>query len=109
MPNAWIEHVKDFANRTGKSYGCAISDPDCKASYVKPPRKARTPKQPKESKARAPRKPRTPKQPKSIQERLQERIEKIQSSGSKPFTQGQQQIKDRLLYRILKNRMDRGL
>jgi hypothetical protein len=58
MPgNRWIEHVKDFANRTGKSYGCAVSDPDCKASYVKAPR-ASTAK-PRTSRAPKPDKPMT--------------------------------------------------
>ena len=36
--NRWVTHVKEFSKRTGKSYGCAISDPECKASYVKAPR-----------------------------------------------------------------------
>ena len=102
MVNKWIQHIKDFAARTGKSYGCAITDPECKASYVKEPRvprKARTPKQPKESKARAPRKPRTPKQPKSIQERLQERIEKNRMN-SKPLTEKQLLMKQELENRI---------
>jgi hypothetical protein len=48
MPgNKWVEHVKEFSKRTGKTYGCAISDPECKASYVKTPAKARAPKKPK--------------------------------------------------------------
>lgn len=107
--NRWVAHVKEFSKRTGKTYGCAISDPECKASYVKAPkapRKTRTPKQPKE---KAPRKTRTPKQTKSIQERLQEKIEKIRMKGSTPFTEEQQKIKDRILLRILKNRGDKGL
>ena len=32
MSNEWIEHVK-FARENNMSYGCAISDPRCKASY----------------------------------------------------------------------------
>jgi hypothetical protein len=55
MPNAWITHVKDFSKRTGKTYGCSISDPECKASYVKasrPPRKAKASKNPKSPKKR---------------------------------------------------------
>ena len=40
MPNAWIIHVKDFAQRNGLSYGCAMSDPNCRTEYRK------TPKQP---------------------------------------------------------------
>ena len=35
MPNAWITHVKKFAQENNKSYGCAISDPACKSSYEK--------------------------------------------------------------------------
>ena len=45
--NRWITHVKEFSKRTGKSYGCAISDPECKASYVKAPTKARASRAPK--------------------------------------------------------------
>lgn len=33
MPNAWVEHVKEFARKKGVSYGCAISDPECKSTY----------------------------------------------------------------------------
>ena len=35
MPNAWVLHVKKFAQEHNKSYGCAISDPLCKSTYVK--------------------------------------------------------------------------
>jgi hypothetical protein len=35
MPNAWVQHVKKFALKNNKSYGCAISDPECKQSYKK--------------------------------------------------------------------------
>ena len=35
MSNKWIEHVKDFAKQNSVSYGCAISMPECKASYKK--------------------------------------------------------------------------
>jgi hypothetical protein len=42
--NKWVQHVKDFANRTGKTYGCAISDPECKASYAKASPKPKTSK-----------------------------------------------------------------
>ena len=30
---AWTEHIKDFAKRKGITYGCALSDADCKAEY----------------------------------------------------------------------------
>jgi hypothetical protein len=101
--NRWVAHVKEFSKRTGKTYGCAISDPECKASYVKAPkapRKARTPKQPKEPKApRAPRKARTPKQSKSIRERLQERIEKNRMNST-PLTEKQLMMKQDMESRI---------
>jgi hypothetical protein len=29
----WTDHVKSWAAANNKSYGCAISDPRCKASY----------------------------------------------------------------------------
>lgn len=37
MVNPWIEHIKRYAKETGKSYGCALSDPECKASYKQKP------------------------------------------------------------------------
>ncbi len=33
MVNAWVEHIKRFARANGKSYGCALSDPQCRATY----------------------------------------------------------------------------
>ncbi len=33
MPNAWISHIKEWAIRNGVSYGCALTKPECKASY----------------------------------------------------------------------------
>jgi hypothetical protein len=33
MANAWVEHIRKFARENGKTYGCALSDPACKASY----------------------------------------------------------------------------
>lgn len=38
MANAWVEHIKRFARDKGMTYGCALSDPECKATYKKPPR-----------------------------------------------------------------------
>ena len=35
MPNAWVIHVKKWSAANNKSYGCAVSDPDCKSSYKK--------------------------------------------------------------------------
>jgi hypothetical protein len=49
MANAWVEHVRKFASKNGISYGCAVSDPECKASYHKQKarnaKKTRTPAQ----------------------------------------------------------------
>lgn len=36
MPNAWVSHIKTWARQNGKSYGCAMTDPRCKASYKAP-------------------------------------------------------------------------
>jgi hypothetical protein len=33
MVNPWIQHIKQYAKESGKSYGCALSDPECKSSY----------------------------------------------------------------------------
>ena len=49
MPNAWVEHVRKFAAKRGMSYGCAVSDPECKAQYHRQKernaKKTRTPAQ----------------------------------------------------------------
>lgn len=29
----WIEWIREYAKKTNKSYGCALSDPECSASY----------------------------------------------------------------------------
>lgn len=34
MPSAWVDFVKKFAAKKGISYGCAMSDPACKAGYA---------------------------------------------------------------------------
>jgi len=33
MVSAWVEHIRDFARRKSMTYGCALSDPDCRAEY----------------------------------------------------------------------------
>lgn len=33
MPSAWIQHIRDFAKANNKSYGCALSDPECSRTY----------------------------------------------------------------------------
>lgn len=33
MVNAWVMHCKEFAKKNGLAYGCAISNPECRASY----------------------------------------------------------------------------
>ena len=48
MPNAWIEHVKQFSRLNGISYGCAVSE--ARASYVKSPGKPRAFRAPKPDK-----------------------------------------------------------
>ena len=49
MVNAWVEHVRNFAKKNGISYGCAVSNAECKASYHKQKarnaKKTRTPEQ----------------------------------------------------------------
>ena len=38
MANAWVEHIRRFAKEKGMTYGCALTDPECKATYKKPPK-----------------------------------------------------------------------
>ena len=38
MVNAWVAHIKAFAAKHKIAYGCALSNPDCRASY-KPKKK----------------------------------------------------------------------
>jgi len=33
MVNAWVQHIKQFAAKKKVPYGCALSDPACRASY----------------------------------------------------------------------------
>ena len=33
MTNKWVEHIKAFAKAHNISYGCALSNPECLASY----------------------------------------------------------------------------
>ncbi len=33
MPNPWVEHIRAFAKKHGLAYGCALSNPQCRASY----------------------------------------------------------------------------
>lgn len=35
MANKWIEHVRAFALKKKISYMCAMTKPECKASYAK--------------------------------------------------------------------------
>ena len=39
--SAWVEHVKAFAKEHNISYPCAISMPQCSASYAKAPAKTK--------------------------------------------------------------------
>lgn len=45
MVNAWIQHVKKWAQENNKTYSCALTEPDCKKSYIKPANDTRTPEQ----------------------------------------------------------------
>jgi len=36
MPNAWTTHVREFAKKNNMTYMCALSTPECSASYKKP-------------------------------------------------------------------------
>ena len=52
MPNAWVEHIKQFAKGNNVSYGCALWMPECKDSYKKikePKKEAKKESKPKES------------------------------------------------------------
>jgi hypothetical protein len=44
MVNAWVLHVKQFAKDNQLSYGCALSMPECSASYRKSKGQKVTPK-----------------------------------------------------------------
>jgi hypothetical protein len=34
--NQWVEHVREFSKKHGLTYACALSTPECKASYTNP-------------------------------------------------------------------------
>jgi hypothetical protein len=36
MPNAWVEHVRQYASNNDLSYACALSTPDCRETYQRP-------------------------------------------------------------------------
>ena len=42
MVNAWVLHIKAFAAKHKIAYGCALSNPDCRASYKKKKPSARS-------------------------------------------------------------------
>ena len=48
MPSKWIEHIKAFAAKNNLSYGCALSDPQCRATYT-PVKKTATQKKERET------------------------------------------------------------
>ena len=35
MPNAWIDHIFDYADKKNITFGCALSNPNCLATYRK--------------------------------------------------------------------------
>lgn len=46
MTNKWVEHVRQKARELGLTYGCAVSDPRVKSSYVPvAKKKTKTPQQ----------------------------------------------------------------
>ncbi len=50
MPNAWVEHVRDWAKRNKLSYACSVGKPKCRQEYydkigvASPARKKKTKK-----------------------------------------------------------------
>ena len=55
MPNAWTNHIKEWASKNNMSYMCAMSQPACREAYKKPekvkkPKKAKVAKAPKKAK-----------------------------------------------------------
>ena len=74
MSNEWIEHVKKFVRENNMSYGCAISDPRCKASY-KPKHKIVT-------------KPPTDVPKKLTKQEREEHVRKLREKRDKHFYQG---------------------
>jgi hypothetical protein len=48
MPNAWTNHIKQWAKENNMSYMCALSQPAAREAYKKPEKvkKTKTPKQP---------------------------------------------------------------
>lgn len=51
--NQWVIFLKDWSSKNGKSYGCALSDPDAKLAYQqqKPTKATKAPKATKATKA----------------------------------------------------------
>jgi len=39
----WIEHIKSWAKQNNKSFGCALSDPQCSEDYHRTKDSNRTP------------------------------------------------------------------
>ena len=33
MPNAWVNHIKEYASKNNLKYRDALKDPECKSSY----------------------------------------------------------------------------
>jgi hypothetical protein len=33
MPNAWVEHVRNWAKKNKLSYACSVGKPKCRAEY----------------------------------------------------------------------------
>ena len=86
MPNAWVEHVRQYAKDNNLTYACAI--PYAKATYTKKdgtkstPSKSLPPSKP-EPKAKAKPKAKTKKQIKEEEDRLREQRNKERAESDK--------------------------
>jgi len=79
MPNAWTNHIKEWAKKNNVSYMCAMSQPACREAYKKQ-EKPKKPKKVKETKAT-----KEPKEPKTDQK-----------SKEKLYNEGLEKIKQKL-------------
>lgn len=46
MANKWVQHIKQWAAEHNTSYGCALTDPKCRESYVPMEKKTKTKSKP---------------------------------------------------------------
>ena len=83
MPNAWTNHIKEWASKNNMSYMCAMSQPACREAYKKP-EKVKKPK-----KVKAPKKVKEPKKAKvsKVAEETQKQKEKLYNDGLEKIKQ----------------------